>query len=618
MTGLDRLAAALSEALRLPVSTHLTDQALPFLPPAVSPEPGPVSLDRTPYLREPLDALSPDDPCEMVVLQGATQMGKSTLALLAWSGWVQLAPGPCLWVTDTDQKAEELAKYRVEPAIAASDALRSLVPLPRAREKGNTTQAKAYPGGYTRWSGAQTISGLTSITARYVILDELDDHAAVLGDTVRLALGRTTTYGRARKILAVSSPTITGRSPIETWRLRGDDRRYLVPCPHCGEYQPLEWRDVNGRHRLILPEDGGPAAYLCRACERLIDESAKAAMLAAGRWAPTQEPRDPSIRSYLLPALYAPPGWLSWQQLAVEWREAQARVAANDTQELRVFVNTRLAESWEDRGIRVDPLGLSQRAEPLDAPYPEQIRYVTLGVDVQEDRLEVTALGIGAGWELWILDHRQILGDPLADGTWGALDALRARPWPLTDGRTLQASLTAVDAGYLTSRVIEYARRRRDVEAVRGVSGKRPVWDPKRRKHAESIAKRWHAVGVDAAKDYLAQAWRVTVPGPRYIHIAARILTDYPDWPEQVCSEERREVRQSGRVVSRWVARRGVRQEALDCLVYALAAAHAVMAGRPTLAEPTPAAPPRQRPAAPRPTARPAASYYWDSHRGRD
>lgn len=602
----------------------------PVLPPSVSAEPGPLSLARTPYLREPLDRLSPDDPAEIVVFQGATQIGKSSLAILAWAGWVQTAPAPCLWVMDLDTKAEELCKYRLEPIIEATPALASLIPAPKARIKGNTTQAKAYPGGFTRWSGAQAASGLTSMQARYAILDELDDHdRAGLGDTVRLALGRTTTYGRTRKVLAVSSPTVAGESPIEAWFRRGDRRLYHVPCPFCGEMQPLVWRDPeSGRHRVIWP-DGRPeeAGYLCRACDRLIPESAKTEMLAGGEWRPSAEPQDPSVASYWLPALYAPLGWLSWGQLAQEWSSATERVKANDTAELRVFANTRLAECWEDRGETVDPAGLALRAERYPDPLPAAIRVVTAGVDVQVDRLEATWVGWGPAWEAWVLDHRIIRGDPHAAETWNALDALRERRWALSDGRILGTTLTCVDAGNDSQVVIDYCRRRAGALAIRGVAGtQKPIWDPKIRRLGSTASNRYHSVGVDAAKDWLAATFRVSLPGPRYLHVPRALLDAHPDWAEQACSEKRVRVMRQGKPVWGWRPRPGTRQEALDCLVYALAAAHAILAGRPGLLDPAKAPPsdapseapkPRVPPKATRPVARQSKAPSWLSGRGR-
>jgi len=621
-----------SHALRPRPLVWLSQQPPIYLPPGVSAEPGPLSLDRTPYLREPLDRLSPLDPTEIVAVCAATQLGKSTLAMLAWAGWVRTAPAPCLWVTDTDAKAEELAKYRVEPVILATPDLLALVPPGRSREKGNTTQLKAYPGGYTRWSGAQTVSGLTSMQARYAILDELDDHAAAtLGDTVRLALGRTTTYGRSRKVLAVSSPSVAGQSQIDAWYRRGDRRRYLVPCPHCGHEQPLDWRDPDGgRYRLVW-EPGSPetAAYLCAGCGRLIEERHKPAMLAAGRWQPTGQASDRSVTSYHLSALYAPLGWLSWAQLAAEWDQVSAGLRRGDQRDLRVYLNTRLAETWEDRGDQTDPGTLAGRGERWGDRLPSAIRLITCGVDVQEDRLEATILGIGPGWEMWVLRHAILRSDPLDDRTWGDLDRILATRWETSDGRTLGVALCAVDAGYLTSRVIDYARRRSGIMAIRGVSGAgKPIWNPRAKvtRRYSSAALRYHWVGTDAAKDWLYQVLLVTVPGPRYLHVPLDLLQQHPDWPAQVASERRVKVTQRGRQVWAWRPKPGSRQEALDCLIYAIAAAHAVLRDRPHYLSPDePAAPvpqqaqPNPQVGRPRPAPRrqSSAGGGWLTGRGR-
>ena len=67
-----------------------------------------------------------------------------------------------------------------------------------------------------------------------------------------------------------------GLSRIEREYEVSDQRRYFVPCPHCGEYQCLKFERLRWQR---APADAGgvkgspeTAAYLCEACEQPIAE----------------------------------------------------------------------------------------------------------------------------------------------------------------------------------------------------------------------------------------------------------------------------------------------------------------------------------------------------------
>ena len=71
------------------------------LSPQASAEPGPWRTDRTPYLREIMDCLSPSSPIETVVLIKGAQIG-GTECGNNWIGYVvHQAPGPMLSVQPT-------------------------------------------------------------------------------------------------------------------------------------------------------------------------------------------------------------------------------------------------------------------------------------------------------------------------------------------------------------------------------------------------------------------------------------------------------------------------------------------------------------------------------------
>lgn len=547
-----------------------------------------------PYLREPADRLSPEDPCRVVVFEGPIQGGKSVIGQAFLTAIIVAFPGPTLWVTDTDLKAELFAKKRFELMVRDDPKLRELVDGPKSRTKNNTIKHKTFPGGDLDVVGAQSASGLTSNTFRFAIIDEADDHKANIsyaGSSIALAMGRQTTFGEMAKTLIVSSPKRKGDSEIEPWFERGDQRRLWVPCPHCGEFQRLRWRDPdNGEYRLRWPP-GHPdeAYYICALCGTTIQNHQKNVMLPAGEWRPERPDlgEDGVITSYRLNALYLPVGSYSWSDAARQWDSAIARLKAGDCDEHRTFINTRLAETYEEPGdiMSPDPLvaraqdeGWSQEGE-LANVLPEGVRVITLGADVQDDRIELEVVGWGIGLESWSLGYFVIPTDPLDKGTWRNADEILLRRWRRASGEEAAVAAACFDSGFRTQAVYDFVRtrERRRVFATKGKEGpSRAIWDKKVRRGGKNKDKgRFRLVGTDAAKDALQAYLRVTRPGPKYCHFP---LERDPDYFAQLTAEKRTKGRdRRGREVVQWTCPDGRRNEALDCRVLALAALHSLL-----------------------------------------
>src|SRR5512146_826438 len=228
-----------------------------------SAEPGPWRTERTPYLREIMDCLSPSSPVERVVFMKAAQIG-ATESGNNWIGYViHQAPGPMMAVQPTVEMAKRNSKQRIDPLIEESNVLRELVKDPRSRDSGHTVLSKEFPGGVLVMTGANSAVGLRSMAARYLFLDEVDAYPGDVegeGDPVNLATARTRTFAR-RKVFMCSTPKISGLSRIEAAFEESDQRRYWVPCPECGEFQTLKFA------QLDWPK-GKPdkVAYVCEHC----------------------------------------------------------------------------------------------------------------------------------------------------------------------------------------------------------------------------------------------------------------------------------------------------------------------------------------------------------------
>src|SRR5579885_2918427 len=199
--------------------------------------------------------------------------------------------------------------------------------LTRARQaaalarRGQHGAVERVPGGAFGHYGSKQRSGLRSMPARYLFLDEVDAYPASAdeeGDPVALAEARTRTFSWRSKIFLTSTPTIHGVSRIEREFEASDQRRFFVPCPHCGAIQWLKFERL--RWDKGKPES---AHYLCESCEGRIEERHKTAMLSAGEWRPAKTSADASTIGFHLSALYSPIGWLSWVEIARLWEAAQ-------------------------------------------------------------------------------------------------------------------------------------------------------------------------------------------------------------------------------------------------------------------------------------------------------
>ncbi|PWJ17594.1 phage terminase large subunit family protein [Jannaschia seohaensis] len=550
-----------------------------------SAEPGRYRTERTPYMRAIMDALSPGDPTQRVVFMKAAQVG-ATEAGNNWIGFViHHAPGPMLAVQPTVELAKRNSRQRIDPLIEESPALKERVRPARARDSGNTQLSKDFPGGVLVMTGANSAVGLRSMPARYVFLDEVDAYPASAdeeGDPVGLAEARSLTFAHRRKVFLVSTPTIRGVSRIEREYEASDQRRFFVPCPHCAAMQWL-------RFERLRWEKGKPetAAYHCDACDERIEEHHKPAMLAAGEWRATAEARDARTVGFHLSALYSPSGWKSWADIA---RDKETAAGSDEAE--RVFRNTVLGETWMETGEAPDWQRLADRREAwAPGTVPERGLFLTAGADVQKDRIEVDVWAWGRGLESWLVDHLVLEGGPGDPVCWQQLTDLLGRTWTRVSGQPMALARLAIDTGYETSAVYGWSRQVgfAQVAPVKGVEGftrTSPVTGPTyvdatvAGKRLRRGARLW-TVATSTFKAETYRFLRLARPTaeeqeegasfpPGIVHLPGWADTE---WIRQLTAEQLVTVRnRRGFAKLEWQKLRE-RNEALDCRVYARAAA---------------------------------------------
>jgi phage terminase large subunit GpA-like protein len=552
-----------------------------FLSQRASAEPGAWRTDRTPYLREVMDCLSATSPVEKAVFMKGAQVG-GTEAGNNWLGYViDNCPGPMLMVQPTVEMAKRNSKTRIAPLIEESPSLREKVRDPRSRDSGNSLLAKEFPGGVVVMAGANSAAGLRSMPVRFLFLDEPDAYPGDVdgeGDPCTLAEARTRTFSR-RKVFYVSTPTLAGRSRIEREFLESDMRFFEVPCPLCGSYQQLVWEQMKW-------EEGRPetARYQCAHCDEQFEEHHKNKILPRGQWVP-QNPEG-KWRGYHISSLYSPLGWFSWKECVEAFTQARKTDEA-----MRVFQNTILGLTYADTGEAPDWELLYGRREnyPI-GQVPDPVVFLTAGVDVQKDRIELEVVGWGRNLESWSIDYAVLHGDTASDEVWEQLSAVVRQDYGRMDGMRLPIRMAAVDTGFRTQEVYRWVKSQSAlrVMAVKGreqqatiISQPSTVEVTIRGKRIRGGIKVW-PVGVSVAKSELYGWLRRRLPS----NLEEGLPYGWCHFPQH--TEEYFKQLTAESLVSRivrgyqkyqWEKTRD-RNEALDCRVYNRAAAMAIGADR--------------------------------------
>jgi phage terminase large subunit GpA-like protein len=563
---------------------------------AKGPERGQWRNERTPYLVEPMQCASAHAPYERVVLWFATQLGKSEVLYNAVMQRIHTDPQDMMMVQPTLQDAQDHSAQRFLPTVLQTPVMTGLVAVRKSRDESTSWRSRSIQGGFTVFfAGANSAASLASKPLGFAVADEVDKWPADVdneGPPLGLLEERMSNFAR-RKLLIASTCSIKGQSLIETEYLASDRRRYHVPCPHCGERQVLAWgadqdwgikwlKDLAGEAR---PET---AVYICRHCGAAIQEHAKAGMLSEGIWIPEAPGAAMGKRAgFWLNKLYSPLGWKAWPALVEEWVQATAKQRVGNSAPLKKFLNSTLAETWEEKGTGADSKSLAARAEPyLLGVVPRGGLMLTMGVDTQPDRLEARVWAYGRGEESWLVARHIIYGDPNIDeGTegspWTRLTEIRRTPVQHAAGAQMLIEATCIDTGgHNTHAVYAYCRAHAhaNVLAIKGASqyGKPVLGKPSqvdvnwRGSSLRHGVKLW-PIGTDTAKHLLYGRMRIGKVGPGYVHVPKSLVET--DEFEQMTAARLLPVVVQRKPGMRWITPAGRREEGGDCMVYAYAAA---------------------------------------------
>lgn len=544
--------------------------------------PGPMSFARTPYMREPMQAMTLSHPASRVTVMGAAQIAKTQGPICLLGQIVAETPATVMVLLPSNDEAVEYAKGKLGPMIANTPAVAARV-VGANQDEGSTLLRKVFPGGVIEIVGANSSKGLQSRSRRVLIMEEISEYPWDVdrrGDPVQLAERRTNAFQALgmSKIIAVSTPGMAGACRITSLYETGSRGVFKVPCPHCAFRQELRFD-----HLVYRGSAPTAAAYHCEECGAEITEAQKPEMIGAGEWI-HERPELANVHpSYRVNALYSP--FVDWAYCARQMEDAKA-----DPSKRKSHWQQDRGEAYRLDADMVQHVALWERRRPWRPDrYPAGIVFLEGATDVQGDRLEWAVYGFDEQFGQWWLDGGIISGDPEQADVWHQHDELLNRRWRDAWGRDWAAESWGIDTGYKSHHVYRYVRRhaaarRPRVMALKGF----PSWNLPPIGQARPVDIDWMGrkfgtvqlwpVGTWDLKSELAGALARTIEGPNEHGVYPAGAMHFPDrldigFFEQITAESLDVIgTRNGMEVRAWVKRRA-RNEQFDLAVYARALA---------------------------------------------
>ena len=438
--------------------------------------------------------------------------------------------------------SEKLAKFtsekRLQPLIMLSPALRE-----KFNERGSKDLELSFDTMYIALVGANSASDLSSRPARYVFFDEIDKFPKWTGaeaGPLELAAERTKTFYN-RKIVKVSTPTLKTGNIWQGWLNADIQYRYFVPCPHCGEMQVLEFGQIKWPEGSDETEARAAASYECKYCHEIIDDRQKPAMLRAGEWRGERKRKGRAHKvAYHLNSIYSP--WLTFGDVAAKFLASKDEPAL-----LMNFVNSWLAEPWEDKSSRMKSDVVMEKALPYErGRMPAAAQLVTCGIDVQLDHFYYSVRAWGAHMTSWLVDWGRA-------ETWADLETVVERNYADMNGEIHNVNLACMDSGYNTDDVYSFCAQHMGVivptkGASRALKSRYTVSILD--KQAAGFGLRLYEMDTNQLKNFIASRMSIDPGAYGSWNVYEGIEREYAD---QICSEQRVEKKdRRGRVSIVW------------------------------------------------------------------
>lgn len=403
--------------------------------------PGPWSNDITPYLTGVMDEFN-NYETEKIIFVKPTQIG-GTEALQNMIGYIVMQdPSPTMIVYPTDTLAKSVSENRLQPMLKATPE------ITKKFDENSSLLELQFDSMYISLTGSNSPSGLASKPIRFLMMDEVDKYPGASSkeaDPIKLATERTKTFHN-KKIYITSTPTLKTGHIWKEKEAADIEKHFFVPCPHCGEYIEFKFQNIR------FPDDEGMsyadraefATYVCQECGCLITDNDKHNMLKLGEWR-TVRHNTKYVRNvaFWINTLYSP--FVRWSDIAKEFL-----VSKDDPEDLQNFVNSWLAEAWEDTKLKTSAELVLERQTELPAyVVPQWTKLLTAGVDVQENSLYWSIRAWGEFLTSQNIAHGQSL-------SFEEIDRIMNMQYMTEEGDPMVVNLCLIDSGDQTDIVYDF------------------------------------------------------------------------------------------------------------------------------------------------------------------
>lgn len=523
--------------------------------------PGPWRTDQTPYLKGIMDEFNNHETEEIIYVK-PTQVG-GTECLQNMTGYIiQQDPAPTMIVYPTDKLAESISENRLVPMIKAAPTLKK-----RYRESESSRLELQFDGMYLTLAGSNSPSSLASKAIRYLFLDEVDKYPGASrkeADPISLARERTKTFHN-RKIFVTSTPTLKSGHIWKAMEEADIVKHFFVPCPHCGEYIELKWAQVTfpNEDGMNFADRAEFANYVCQECGCIITDQDKPNMLRYGEWRTVKE-NTKFVRkvAFWMNTLYSP--FVRFSEVVKEFLQSK-----DDPEKLQNFVNSWLAEPWEDTKLKTNAdLVMERQTDVEEFIVPEWTKMLTAGVDVQENCLYWSI----RAWGNYLTSQNITHGQAYSFQEVARIMNLEYR---MPDGTPLVVALALVDSGNEADSVYDFCADNSEW-ALPSKGSSNPMlshYKLSKINKADSKAYGMNLVLVDTGKykDMIAGRMQRKNGSGSWMVFAGCDR----EYAEQVTAEHKVNVRtNNGKYKQEWVQKTShADNHYLDCEVYAMAAA---------------------------------------------
>jgi len=448
--------------------------------------------------------VAPQGPCwafdsiqfRTIWLQWAARMFKTNFGLAMLMRLMDQRPEETMFATPDETNCKGVFG-RLWKMIEHCPRLRDEAPI---RQRQSKTQIKlrrstchgAWPRGKSRLADKSIRIGHGNEIDKWVM-----ESTSTEGDPLARFLKRGSEYPD-RKFVLESTPSVRGKSNVESGRMASTNHRYHVPCPHCCKFQTIEFGDGSSSGGIFWEKTPAgetdkdlarrTAHYVCRWCEGKVTDQHRPWMMNRGVWVPAGCEVD---HERAMDARELPTDDMSWLRgKPVNWGPdygSQISVfyalfhgwgdiaydylnKVKSPAKLRQWMNEDKGETWEAKRTKSAPERIAERLATTipRGMFPQWVKFLTCTIDRQ---------AADGGFVKWVIlghgdDERSHVVDygisATLQETW---DVAICRQYQRHGGGImLRPALSAADSGWDAKATYDFCNDKPSMFACKGSS----------------------------------------------------------------------------------------------------------------------------------------------------